>query len=445
MAYAHTTLAAAVAAVAARLGDPSLSFWSSGELRALLYEGLRLWQAATDSSRERGALPTQANVAFYDLGAELPTLLGNVVTDRNVVAELEAHLLEPVTPTGWTGSTQFTLPDLVAALQRRRDQFLLETGTILTHGTLPISAPPAGRVTIPDSYIDVRRLAWRSVEGVYKHLWREDEHGLSAFLPTWSIEPATPRAFSVSAARPFELQLAPPPLDEGALDVVSVQTGAALDPVAGVLLGVPDDYAWVVKWGTLADLLGRQGESRDAARAAYCEARWKSGISLAKIAQSVIHAQIGGRPLWINSILDLDAMLPNWQNDTGEPRAIGSAGENLVCLANVPDGVYGLTVDVIRNAPIPAHDGAFLQVGREHLDVIIGYAEHVATFKMGGEEFQSTMPLLTQFFDLAGIVNKKLRASGGFEDIMTSRQTKEQKQRPRQSDDAKKIMESVSE
>lgn len=445
MPYTHTSLSAAVAILAGRLGDPGLSFWSNAELTSAVIEALRAWQTATDSFRERGAFPTQAGVPFYDLRTVVPALAADTLLDRDLVAEMQIHLLEPVSPTVWTGSTQFTLADLVGALQRRRDQFLLETGAILTRTTLPISAPPAGRVTLPDSYIDIRRLAWKSTAGVYTHLWRDDEHGLSSFLPDWSIEPKTPQAFSVSAARPFELQLAPPPLDEGALDVVSVQAGAALDPAAGVLLGVPDDYSWVVKWGALADLLGREGESRDAARAVYCESRWKSGIALAKIAKSVIHAEIGGAPLSVDSLFDFDAMLPEWQNDTGKPEFMGTAGEYLVALANVPDAIYGITVDLVRNAPVPAHSGAFLQIGREHLDAIIGYAEHIASFKMGGEEFQSTMPLLTAFFDLAGTMSKKLRAASGFEDIMTSRQAKEPKQRPRLSDDVKTTIESVSE
>lgn len=444
MAYAHINLGDAVGAVAARLGDPSKTFWTHAEMVSAVIEALRVWQVATDSFRERGAFASEAGVAFYDLGEKIPALAADTLLDRDLVIEIEYHLLEPPTPAAWSGSSQFTLADLVSALQRRRDQFLLETGTLLHHTTLPISAPPAGRVTLPDSYIDIRRLAWKNTAGDYTHLWRDDEHGLNSFLPAWSLEPATPQAFSVSAARPFELQLAPPPLDEGALDTISVQAGAALDPAAEVLMGVPDDYAWVVKWGALADLLGREGESRDTARAEYCEARWKSGIALAKIAKGVINAEIGGMPLSVDSILDLDAMLPEWQNDTGQPGFMGTAGLNLVVLANVPDAIYGITVDLIRNAPVPAHDGAFLQVGREHLDAIIGYAQHIASFKMGGEEFQSTMPLLTAFFDLAGTVGNKLRASGGFEEIMTKRQAREQRQRPRLSSDVRDIIESAS-
>ena len=53
------------------------------------------------------------------------------VTDLQLLTEIEYQLIEPPSGATWTGSEMFTVQDILTALQRRRDQFLNETGTSL--------------------------------------------------------------------------------------------------------------------------------------------------------------------------------------------------------------------------------------------------------------------------------------------------------------------------
>jgi hypothetical protein len=67
-------------------------------------------------------------------------------------------------------------------------------------------------------------------------------------------------------------------------------------------------------------------------------------------------------------------------------------------------------VDVVRNMPIPATDADYVQVGREHLDVLVDYAVHLAMLKCGGAEFQATMGGYENLVNLAIDNNLRLAA-----------------------------------
>ncbi len=69
----------------------------------------------------------------------------------------------------------------------------------------------------------------------------------------------------------------------------------------------------------------------------------------------------------------------------------------------MPDGAYGVTVDLVRNAPIPVALGDYLQVGPELLDTLYDYIEFQALFKEGGPAIQANQPLLDRFFRTAGV------------------------------------------
>jgi len=49
------------------------------------------------------------------------------------------------------------------------------------------------------------------------------------------------------------------------------------------LLPIPANLAWAVKYGIMADMLGKEGEAQDTKRAKYCESRFGEGIELAKM------------------------------------------------------------------------------------------------------------------------------------------------------------------
>lgn len=437
MAYSHTDYFTLRARLAELLGDTGKVFFTDAELGINIIESLRTWGALTGYWRERGTLSSVANTAFYSLQTALlsggTALVGHSVTDRDIIQTLQYRLMEPATSqSAWNGTSMFTLDDLRYVIQRCRDQFLLDTGCVVTHSTMNMPAPPIQVVELNDSIIDVRRAVWKRVTAVYSHLWRVDEMELTMALPGWSVNPAVPYAYSVATTRPVQLRIAPPPIDAGTLDLVTVNSGAGLDPAASAtVLGIPDSLSWVIVWGALAVLLDGDGEAADPARAAQASRMYDLGVEIAKSAPVMLHGEINGMPMPLSPIHDADAACGNWQNDTGTPADICIAGPNMIALRPVPDGAYGIVIDVVRNAPIPALDNEYIQAGREYLDAILGYASYLAAFKQGGAEFATALPVVDEFIAAAKNCIGRTAAAVPYASVMTALARYEDQRRPR--------------
>jgi hypothetical protein len=403
----------AINELADRLGDPNQVHWTSAELQRYLKEALRTWNAYTQTQRDQGTFATTVGVPFYDL----PTLLDKsgtkirayTLTDRELVTDLEYSLMEPPTPTAWSGTAMFNLGELTEALLRRRDRFLRETGTVLVRDVTAIVIPATGRFVLPLDVITVRRAAWVMNSGTVVPLQRDDEWGMNQYQRTWqtATNPTTrwPTVYSTGVTPPLTIQLAPPPSANGSLDLVASRQGAALDPTTGVILGVPDDYAWVVKFGALADLLSGPGPNNDPARARRCEERWTQGVTLATRASVVLAAKIGTGVVRVYSLNEADTYLRGWQNTQGVPSRVLLAGLNLTALSPVPDalGPYTVTLDVIRNMPMPTLvTDCFYDGGNSILEPIFAYAQYLALFKEGPQQFEAAQDLLQRFLMAAG-------------------------------------------
>lgn len=439
--FSTITLSAARTALADRLADPSMVRWVSGELDVYLAEALRTWNAYTAAYRNRGTFQTASQVAFYDLATQIPALRGQTLTNRDLVVDLQYALMETPTtswPT-WAGTNQFDMDDLVGAITRRRDQFLRETGAILTELTQQVITPaPAGREVLPATVLAVRRAAWRSSSGYITTLRRDDEWGADHYAPRWAQQmTAPPMTYSVAVTPPLRVQVIPPPQDTGALELLIVVAGADLAVASSTSLGVPNDWAWVIKWGALADLLGRDGLASDPARAAYCEARWQQGVQAATVAPVVLSGRINDRPCMVNSVSDADAFSPTWQSVPGVPQQLLTAGQNLLACWPPPGvlgagGNYSVTVDVVANIPVPTTDQDFLQIDAGTLDPLLDYAQHLASFKEGPALVEQSSPLLERFLRTCGITLNLQQAQQPARGPLTAQTTQDRRALPAQ-------------
>ena len=407
----HITWAQLKTALSRRLGDSTKTYWSDPELAVYLTETLRTWGLLTGFWRDTGVFVTAASTPFYDLttlkNSGGDSILSYTVKDQDTLTIIQYHLLEPSTGNSWTGSEQFVLADITNSMQKRRDQVIAETGCVVARTTgIPITVNSSSKF-LADNIIAIRRLAFVTAGGVITPLLPSDILSQRNYASDELYTPGDPYSYSSASARPTEIILVPPPSQPGTLDLVAVQTGIPLNPVVGVLLGLPDDYSWAIKWGTLADLLAKDGPAKDAIRSAYCERRFKLAIELIKIAPVVVNATINGVPLDTDSLTNMDAANSSWQSTTGVPNSIASI-RTLVAFSPSPDGIYSTSFDVVSKAPLPVADTDFVQIGREQLDPILDYAEHIALFKSGGEEFRASFKGAENFFNAAIAYNERL-------------------------------------
>jgi len=421
-----TTLSTAINLLSNRLQDGSNVHWTTTELARYLAEAVRTWQALTSNEKAQATFSTIVNQPFYDLPTQIPSLRGYNLKDTDLLTDMQYSLMEPPTPTAWSGTAQFLLQDLATALEHRRDRFLVETGMVLNRFVSLFTTLPAdGRITLDPSIVLVRRIAWlNTATGSTYPLSRDDEWSLQSWNRTWpsqstlntaSFTPQTrdPLVWSVGVTPPLRVQVAPVLSLPGMLDFIVVQivgvngqSSGCFDPInpSGVYVGVPDDWCWILKFGALAEVLSVQGVSYDPRRAAYCEARYRHGISLARAASVVLAARINGQPIQLDGLANFDQFSRGWQRIYGTPVAAALAGCNLIALTPIPTATSHLvTLDVIRNAPIPVAGSDCVGVEGRVLDAILDYAEHLAMFKEGPDELQASMDLLDRFMRVAGV------------------------------------------
>lgn len=406
MPYTAPTLAQAQAALAARLSDSGFTFWSAAELTVYLQEALRTWSCWTSHWRGRAAFPCVQNQPFYDLQTVLASLRPMTVTNHDMVQAIEYALLEPPTPTQWTGTAQFTLAQVSEAIAGRRDAFRQQTGMVVSYAETAVAVPDAsGRIDLDETVLSVRRAAWRvTATGVLQPLRLTDEWSLNAYSRTWPTSTQPPSMYSVTATPPITIQVAPPPAGAGTLALVSVDRGDPFTvPATSGLLGIPDDWAWVVKYGALADLLQRDGLALDPERAAYCQQRWEQGIALARVAPVILDARIDGNVVRVGTLAAADAYNPLWQLLMGVPREVATAGQTLLATIPVANGNQTVTLDVVRCAPVPTAAGDVLQVGADIYDSVLDIAQHVALFKQGAAQLRGGLQLLERAASAANV------------------------------------------
>jgi hypothetical protein len=87
---------------------------------------------------------------------------------------------------------------------------------------------------------------------------------------------------------------------------------------------------------------------------------------------------------------------------------------------------------VLANANIPALDADFIQLGREVIDVILDLAQHTESFKMGGADFSSTMPLFKSIMELGAQRNRKVAALSTYKAVMDGKQMRENELYPQE-------------
>lgn len=428
--------------LSARLGDPvpsngpALGFWTAPEIRGYLIEALRTWQAHSAFFSTRATFPTGPQL-FYETTSLIPQLSFSV-TDRNIIQDIAWALQEPFTDGSlWTG-TQFTLDAITTAIQQRRDRFKVESGIGSSVDELVYSGGPGGVFELPDNIIDVRRVMWKNSSGVYSILWKADQFSLSAGSPSWFNNPGTPTDYSLVLQQPLALQLSPPPNDVGSIHLISLHSGVQLNPLTrATILNIPDDLAWVVKFGALADLFGEDGIGKDPARAEYCEERWRDGIKLARIYNSVRFGYIDGVPTFLDALEELDQSNPLWVSSPASKTTsyLAIRGSILAAFPRTNSQPNSIALDITPKFPIPTDDLDWIQLGQEYLDVILDYAEHLANVKVGAEELKDTYRCYQNFVSQASLINDRLMAQAGNFDVLSDRSRISDHLNPRRKSD----------
>lgn len=416
--YQWLTLSTALAQLAQRLNDPSMVFWSRAELIFYIQQALRQFNVLTFQQK--------ANYTYNNgnLWNSLGLLAGSprlrTLTDTYAYTQMQYMLLEPPTGAGaWTGTTQFNLADFTQALQTRRDEMLQMSNCNQSLVTGIATTPNTRRTNLPDTTIDVARTRWIPTVGSPVTLYRDDIVASEFYeAPLYQLAPGTPQIFGMSSEPPLAFDVDIPPSQPGTYETVVLQSGTAFAPPTATLLGIPDDFAWVLIWGALADLLGRESEATDRQRAAYCLKRYQDGLTLLLKTPWIMLGSVNGVACTVDSIFATDRYMPEWDStpSTFGPCIVTGGIDFLAAPINL-----GIGLTVLGNMPVPSAGGDFLQVNRSDFDIILDLSQSLACFKMGGSEWQQALELEQRAIQACAAENSRLRSFGAFSDILVQR------------------------
>ena len=419
MAYTATTLATLQTALSQRLNDVTSVFWPSAELTFALNQALQLWNLLTGDNRVWYALPLDPAVVWYDLqgGTGSPRLA--TVTDADIFAQLQILLMEGTTP-ATVATTQFTLADFYTAIQAKRDEFLLRTQC--TRQVRPLVVTPnVETLALPPTVIDAVRAYWLpdAPDGIPGYLAKSDEFTTLAFQSFAPLTPSDPITYTSGMDSPLTVRLVPPPANPGTVEFITVETQATLPQQSATTLDIANDLTPGIMWGALAYLLSISLEAADVQRAQYAASRFEHYIELAQAFPAVLSARINNTPMFVDAIETLDSFSPDWRVVQDVPSVVGLAGLNLLALPT--SEAQTVTIQVVANATQLAAGTDVVQLGQEVIDALLDYAQHILSFKMGGQDFISTLPLMKSIVQTAAKRNQIVAGLSMYAEIMKSR------------------------
>jgi hypothetical protein len=423
---AATTLSEALTEVSTRLGDENNTFWSLNELYLYLCESLRVLNSITGFWRTTYIVTLTAPFTqnwFSTAGAGSPRI--QTLTDTDLYNLIEYHLLEPATGATWTGTNQFAITDLWQPMSRRRNEILQMAACNMGEDALAI-VPVTATIPLPDNILDVRRTRWLPGPGLGSPatLQRGDALSYQRFSYNygqtnqpplrWTLLNGLEAALSASGEL-LALQLdtlAPTPSQT---QILAIEGGPDFNPPGGNPLLMPDDWAWVLKFGTMADIFSKEEEGRDVPRGTYCRQRYEQGIKAMERLPWMTQALVDGLPVDIISVAAADRFNYEWQTNAGAFPGLVIGGVDLYSVAPYPTTTISLSLTVVQNAPIPVNTPtAPIYLPRDAMEAVLLEATHLALLKMGGQEFTESMALHQGFIDYCMKTNSRLLEEGIF-------------------------------
>lgn len=247
-----------------------------------------------------GALSTRDRTRFTSVGFDLePTIdcknilsytnaSGGpaqtvVIVDRDILIEIQLATVEdPVDGGKSFTSGLWTVSEVIDYMNQRQAEFLKLTAILLDRLRLR-TIPQVQRHELPLNWIATQRVVFVSPDGRRRVLHRADPFELDHGRDDWQhTSDPRPKVYADGDTPLGIMETAPQHSDNGTLELLYVSMGELLSNT-GIPFKVPIDFVPTIKWGVLADMLGKVGRAHDQKRAEYCEQRFQEGVEAAKL------------------------------------------------------------------------------------------------------------------------------------------------------------------
>lgn len=210
------------------------------------------------------------------------------VTDSNLCNEIQMTLIETPNSGVSYGSGLYTSAEVAARLNYRLRDFYKRTKIVTKRDATNYAANANQREqNLPLDCIDVIRVAYPDTNGSVVALMPESIGATDMLVnDLWDSNAAVdqPGSYSLDNAGVKQLSFLPPPATARTVDFVYVPQPTTLASTPDTtLIECPDDFTPYLKWGVLADLFGKSGETYDPVRAGICNQLYELGVQMARL------------------------------------------------------------------------------------------------------------------------------------------------------------------
>lgn len=399
MAYTNITFANLKSKAHARLGNSA--FWSTTELGLYINEAIRIWNILTLGGVS-GSVTSSFNTVNGTEWYATNQAPGTIIQVEDIINEMQYHCLEPPNLGVSMASDLWTVDEWIDYLKYNHETFVNLTHC---HNKKFTGTIGGGGITWKNSEVEAMLVLGKEVQKTDRFVL---DHVLTNLETT-----GTPLYYMVAPPKaPDSLAVFPPPASSQAY-VIYAPDPPALSSLS-TYFTIVDDLVPYIKWAALGNAFAKQGQAWDPIKAKYGTMRFAEGLKAAAMQTHTLALDIAGKPLQKTSLNGLLNGFPTWWSSRDEPTTFVPLGWNAVILSPIPDGIYSVVVQGQLVAAIMTADGDYLNMADWEVNALLDYAEHIAMFKKGGDEFQASMDLYEKFIIAAEQRNKYLDWSGQF-------------------------------
>lgn len=211
-----------------------------------------------------------------------------MATDQEILSWIQSLMIEPRDGGATWASGLWTPAEVIGYANEAQDEFLKETGLILTPATQGL---PAGslRVPLPTDLVALDSVAFDDFQGVIRNVPRADGYQADAAFSSrgqaWENNPLPdrrPLAYTVGELPSLQLQVMPTSGVGGLLHYLYVALGTHLTGL-GVSFSVPAMFTPTIQWRIITKMLTKIGRGAADERAKYAESWWRMGVAATKV------------------------------------------------------------------------------------------------------------------------------------------------------------------
>jgi|SRR6267378_1023650 len=213
------------------------------------------------------------------------------VSDQNLTNEIQLHLLEPPNNGASYQSLLYTTAEVAARLNYRANLFNLLTNSFVNFTELPATNNSKIQNLVNNfmDIIDVNYSATGTLAGggLYYSIPAGSSLEGDEFI-TVQTAVTLPSLYTIDSSQVLTINFFPAPTftdSNGQMMVFYTPTIGVFPAVPNGTTfqsGFPDDLTPFIKYGVLADLFNKSGETHDPLRGSICEGLFNLGIELAR-------------------------------------------------------------------------------------------------------------------------------------------------------------------